>query len=136
MAAGAATLRHIISEDLPGHADVMGQRLMAALRQLQNSYACLGQVRGRGLMVGVEIVSDAASDSRVPTADTALAQAIQRQCLRLGVILELGGRHGAVVRFLPPLIIQAEEVDALVELFQVALANALVEVKGRTLHIA
>ncbi len=103
---------------MPGHADVMGQRLMGHLRGLQNDFACLGQVRGRGLMVGVEIVSDTPSDNRVPLADTALAQAIQRQCLRLGVILELGGRHGAVVRFLPPLIIQPEEVDLLVEVFQ------------------
>ncbi|MFW9265797.1 diaminobutyrate--2-oxoglutarate transaminase [Pseudomonas sp. D2-30] len=136
MAAGAATLRHIISENLPEHADAMGQRLMEQLRQLQGDYPCLGQVRGRGLMVGVEVVSDTPSDSRVPPADTALAQAIQRQCLRLGVILELGGRHGAVVRFLPPLIIQADEIDVLVELFRVALNNALAETKGRALHIA
>ncbi|RMQ50408.1 2,4-diaminobutyrate 4-transaminase [Pseudomonas cichorii] len=130
MAAGAATLRHIISEDLPGHADVMGQRLMGALRQLQSDYPCLGQVRGRGLMVGVEIVSEAAGDSRVPAAHTALAQAIQRQCLHLGVILELGGRHGAVVRFLPPLIIQAEEIDVLAGLFQKALDRAIAEVRA------
>ncbi|GFM84842.1 diaminobutyrate--2-oxoglutarate aminotransferase [Pseudomonas cichorii] len=136
MAAGAATLRHIISEDLPGHADVMGQRLMSSLRQLQSDYPCLGQVRGRGLMVGVEIVSDTPGDSRVPAADTALAQAIQRQCLHLGVILELGGRHGAVVRFLPPLIIQAEEVDVLVGVFQVALEKAIAQVKGKVLHSA
>ncbi len=136
MAAGAATLRHIISENLPGHADVMGQRLMGSLRQLQSDYPCLGQVRGRGLMVGVEIVSDAPGDSRVPAADTALAQAIQRQCLHLGVILELGGRHGAVVRFLPPLIIQAEEIEVLVGVFQVALDKAIAEVKGRALHRA
>lgn len=136
MAAGAATLRHIISENLPGHADVMGQRLMSSLRQLQSDYPCLGQVRGRGLMVGVEIVSDAPGDSRVPAADTALAQAIQRQCLHLGVILELGGRHGAVVRFLPPLIIQAEEVDVLVSIFQVALEKAIAETRGKVLHIA
>jgi diaminobutyrate-2-oxoglutarate transaminase len=136
MAAGAATLRHIISEHLPAHAEVMGQRLMEQLRQLQGDYPCLGQVRGRGLMVGVEVVSDTPSDARVPAADTALAQAIQRQCLRLGVILELGGRHGAVVRFLPPLIIQAEEIDVLVELFRVALNNAIAETKGRALHIA
>ncbi|MBX8536483.1 diaminobutyrate--2-oxoglutarate transaminase [Pseudomonas cichorii] len=136
MAAGAATLRHIISENLPGHADVMGQRLMSSLRQLQSDYPCLGQVRGRGLMVGVEIVSDTPGDSRVPAADTALAQAIQRQCLHQGVILELGGRHGAVVRFLPPLIIQAEEIDVLVEVFQVALDKAITQVKGKALHSA
>lgn len=136
MAAGAATLRHIISENLPGHADVMGQRLISSLRQLQSDYPCLGQVRGRGLMVGVEIVSDASGDSRVPAADTALAQAIQRQCLHLGVILELGGRHGAVVRFLPPLIIQAEEIEVLVSIFQVALEKAIAETRGKVLHIA
>ncbi|MBX8615780.1 diaminobutyrate--2-oxoglutarate transaminase [Pseudomonas cichorii] len=136
MAAGAATLRHIISENLPGHADVMGQRLMSSLRQLQSDYPCLGQVRGRGLMVGVEIVSDTPGDSRVPAADTALAQAIQRQCLHQGVILELGGRHGAVVRFLPPLIIQAEEIDVLVGVFQVALDKAIAQVKGKALHSA
>ncbi|MBX8474338.1 diaminobutyrate--2-oxoglutarate transaminase [Pseudomonas cichorii] len=136
MAAGAATLRHIISENLPGHADVMGQRLMSSLRQLQSDYPCLGQVRGRGLMVGVEIVSDAPGDSRVPAADTALAQAIQRQCLHLGVILELGGRHGAVVRFLPPLIIQAEEIEVLVGVFQIALEKAIAETRGKVLHIA
>ena len=136
MAAGAATLRHIISEDLPGHAEVMGLRLMGHLRRLQSDFACLGQVRGRGLMVGVEIVSDAPSDKPVPPAHAELAQAIQRHCLRLGVILELGGRHGAVVRFLPPLIIQPEEVDLLVEIFQVALVHAQAEVEGRALHSA
>ncbi|MDP3846043.1 MAG: diaminobutyrate--2-oxoglutarate transaminase [Pseudomonas sp.] len=136
MAAGAATLRYILSEDLPTHADAMGERLMGQLRQLQADYPCIGQVRGRGLMVGVEIVGELAAGSRVPPVNAALAQAIQRQCLRLGVILELGGRHGGVVRFLPPLMIQPEEIDLLVERFHLALDSALAELTNRALHIA
>ena len=135
MAAGAATLRHILSENLPAHAASMGERLMGQLRQLQRDYPCLGDVRGRGLMVGVEVVG-AADGSRVPPADSALAKAIQQHCLRLGVILELGGRHGAVVRFLPPLLIQAEEIDLLVERFQLALDQALGDSANRVRHIA
>ncbi|MNJ74441.1 diaminobutyrate--2-oxoglutarate aminotransferase [compost metagenome] len=50
---------------------------------------------------------------------------MQQQCLREGVILELGGRHGAVVRFLPPLTISAEEIDVLVEKFQHCLSSVV-----------
>lgn len=135
MAAGAATLRHILDERLSMHANVMGEHLMSQLRRLQVDYPCLGDVRGRGLMIGVEIVA-ANEDSRVPTVDSSLAKAIQQHCLRLGIILELGGRHGAVVRFLPPLIIQREEVDFLVERFQQALDQALASSQNRALHIA
>ena len=136
MAAGAATLRYILSENLAVHAGAMGERLMQRLCSLQADYSCIGQVRGRGLMVGVEIVDPQAADTAAPAAYAALAQALQRQCLKLGVILELGGRHGAVVRFLPPLIIQAEEIDLLVERFQDGLRSALHELTGKALHIA
>ncbi|NWD69721.1 diaminobutyrate--2-oxoglutarate transaminase [Pseudomonas gingeri] len=125
MAAGTATLRHIVEQQLPAHAEAMGQRLMRQLRQLQSDYTCLGDVRGRGLMIGVEIVKTPAQPGRPPQGDTALAQAIQRRSLELGVILELGGRHGAVVRFLPPLIIREAEIDVLAERFHEALSRAL-----------
>ncbi len=99
------------------------QRLLA----MQKEHACIGQVRGRGLMVGVEIVDDRQAPDRLGTcpADPALARSLQQHCLRLGVILELGGRHGAVVRFLPPLIITPAEIDQVAERFQTALARAL-----------
>lgn len=129
MAAGAATLNYVIEQNLPSHAEAMGQRLMGQLRQLQSDFACLGDVRGRGLMVGVEIVQTGPGQPRVPNADTALAQAIQRHALSQGVILELGGRHGAVVRFLPPLIIREEEIDLLVQRFHSALIGAMAELR-------
>lgn len=131
MAAGAATLRYIQSEGLVSHAEAMGERLKQGLRRIQADYPCMGQVRGRGLMVGVEIVAETSVVGRVAEIDAELAKAIQHHCLRLGVILELGGRHGGVVRFLPPLIIQAAEVDCLVERFHAAIAEAQSEL-GRS----
>lgn len=129
MAAGTATLRHILEHKLAEHAAAMGKRLMKHLHEIQARHACIGQVRGRGLMLGVEIVDDRREPDRLGThpVDTALAKALQQHCLRLGVILELGGRHGGVVRFLPPLIIQPEEIDQVADCFQTALALALAE---------
>ena len=125
MAAGTATLRHIRDNGLVANAERMGDYLMTRLRQLQRDFPAIGDVRGRGLMVGMELVSTAAGQGRVPAGDGVLAKAVQQNCLREGVILELGGRHGAVVRFLPPLTIGTEEVDTLVEKLQVALTRSL-----------
>ncbi len=122
MAAGTATLRYIRDEGVVANAERMGDYLMTRLRQLQRDYPCIGDVRGRGLMVGVEIVSTDAGQGRVPAGDGVLAKAVQQGCLREGVILELGGRHGAVLRFLPPLTIGCEEIDTLVEKLEIALA--------------
>ncbi|MFF7108797.1 diaminobutyrate--2-oxoglutarate transaminase [Pseudomonas sichuanensis] len=125
MAAGTATLRHIQDEGLVANAERMGDYLMTRLRQLQRDFPCIGDVRGRGLMVGVEIISTQATQARVPAGDGLLAKVVQQQCLHEGIILELGGRHGAVVRFLPPLTIGADEVDVLIEKFQRALTASV-----------
>jgi diaminobutyrate-2-oxoglutarate transaminase len=126
MAAGSATLRFIRAEGLPEQAHAMGALLVRKLRQLQNEYSQLGDVRGRGLMIGVEIVDpDAGPDSHGrPKANPALASRIQRACLERGLILELGGRHGSVVRLLPPLIINERQIDRVFEIFAVAVAAA------------
>ena len=125
MAAGTAALNFIEEQGLVANAERMGDYLMTRLRQLQRDFPCIGDVRGRGLMVGIEIVSTAAGQGRVPAGDGVLAKAIQHNCLREGVILELGGRHGAVVRFLPPLTIGVAQVDTLVEKLQLALMASL-----------
>ncbi|SFD82387.1 diaminobutyrate-2-oxoglutarate transaminase [Pseudomonas citronellolis] len=127
MAAGSAVMRYLKEHDVPGHAAAMGERLAEHLRILQRSYPQLGDIRGRGLMLGVEVVdAEGAADSLGhPPANPALASRIQRECLRRGLILELGGRHGAVVRFLPPLIISAEQIDEVARRFARALAAAV-----------
>ena len=121
MAAGTATLRHLMERQLWQHADAMGQRLCAHLRAMQRDLPCIGDVRGRGLMLGVEIV-----DAQAPAAPLGSrpAQPDRARALQRGLILELGGRHGSVVRFLPRLIVEEREIDAIAQLFMQALTAA------------
>ena len=122
MAAGTATLRFIRQEQLPQLVQKTGSQLLTRLRQLKGEFDWIGDVRGRGLMLGMEIVSPTSSESP-PPADGALAKRFQRACLERGLIVELGGRHSATVRFLPPLIITEKEIEHVAEiLYQAACA--------------
>jgi diaminobutyrate-2-oxoglutarate transaminase len=117
MAAGAATLREIRAAGLAGYADAVGTDLMARLRDLQREHPSFGDVRGSGLMIGVELVEPHAEPDAIgarPPAP-ALARAVRQECLDRGLIVELGGRQGSVLRLLPPLVITDEQVDAVLE---------------------
>ena len=125
MAAGLATLRYIQENDLPAHASRMGQRLRERLREVQEDRAFVGDVRGRGLMVGAEVVDPDSRDRwGRPRHDGARARRIQQECFRRGLILEVGGRHGSVLRFLPPLIVTEAEVDRIGDIVSAACAAA------------
>ena len=127
MAAGSAVLRYLREHDIASHATAMGERLVGHLRTLQRDYPQMGDIRGRGLMLGVELVDPRGAVDKLghPPAFTALAGRVQAECLKRGLILELGGRHGSVVRFLPPLIISAEQVDEVASRFSRAFAAAV-----------
>jgi diaminobutyrate-2-oxoglutarate transaminase len=127
MAAGSAVLRYLREHDIAGHALAMGERLSNHLRTLQRDYPQMGDIRGRGLMLGVELVDPRGAGDKLghPPAFSALASRVQAECLKRGLILELGGRHGSVVRFLPPLIISAEQVDEVADRFARAFAAAV-----------
>ena len=113
MAAGTKTLQIIRRDGLCGHAKAMGKRLIRGLREIAKSEtACVGEVRGRGLMVGMEIVDRSAGKPGCPAPHgAARAALIQREALKRGLIIERGGRHGCVLRFLPPLIIERAQID-------------------------
>ncbi len=112
MVAGTATLRYIQSEGLPEHAARIGLRLHERLLELQREYPVIGDVRGRGLMLGMEMIDPAVSDRLGrPAPAREIASRLQRACLERGLILELGGRHGCVVRLLPPLTISEREAE-------------------------
>ena len=127
MAAGSAVMRYLKEHDLPGHAAAMGERLGEHLRILQRDFPQLGDIRGRGLMLGVELVDPNGTPDIQghPPVHRQLAPLVQRECLKRGLILELGGRHGSVVRFLPPLVITGAEVDRVAEIFGRALSAAV-----------
>lgn len=126
MAAGTATMAFIQEHGMAGHAEQMGARLKGQLRRIQKDSLSIGDCRGRGLMIGAEIINRDAQPDGLGSypADPAMAQRIQAQALRLGLILELGGRHNSTVRFIPPLIITAEQVDTVTAIFGEAVKAA------------
>jgi diaminobutyrate-2-oxoglutarate transaminase len=126
LAAGSATIRYIQEQRFYEHAAAMGQRLMAEISKAVNGSPCIGDVRGRGLMVGVEIVDREGQKERMfsPPGFPEMARRIQQEALRRGLILELGGRGGSVVRFLPPLIVTSAEIDRITEIFSDAVMAA------------
>lgn len=134
MAAGAATLAFVRENRLADRAAILGARMLGRLQGLAAAHPCIGDVRGRGLMIGVELVDpDAASpDALVPPPAPALAAAVQQACLDRGLIVELGGRHCGVVRLLPPLTLTDEQAVAVLDRFADALAAAERSLQRRT----
>ncbi|EPD65719.1 aminotransferase class III-fold pyridoxal phosphate-dependent enzyme [Streptomyces sp. HGB0020] len=190
MAAGTATLTYVRENHLADRAATLGARMLDQLRSLRREFPCVGDVRGRGLMLGVEFVeadaeaefaeaefvgaeveadaevdgaarvkgvpvegrgggstadvsprgtsggtadealdpaagprrrwtgrgqTSASAPAAAPPAAPELAAAVQRECLRRGLIVELGGPHTSVVRLLPPLTISDEQAAAVLD---------------------
>lgn len=127
MAAGTATLAYVRENGLAERAGVLGDRMLASLRSLAADHPCIGDVRGRGLMIGVEVVDPETRPRGTGTEappDPVLALAVQQECLRRGLIVELGGRHSTVVRLLPPLTLTDEQATAVIDRLADALAAA------------
>ncbi|WP_257348648.1 aspartate aminotransferase family protein [Pseudalkalibacillus decolorationis] len=129
MAAGTATLKYVKENELPEHAERMGDIIQSSLKILQQTTIEIGDVRGRGLMIGAEIIDPNKSQARNGSypANPELASRIQKECFNRGLILEVGGRHGSVVRFLPPLIITREQVNEVMVIFKDAVQAALLK---------
>ncbi|MFF6784040.1 diaminobutyrate--2-oxoglutarate transaminase family protein [Streptomyces sp. NPDC012510] len=135
MAAGTATLAHVRENGLAERARTLGAHMLAQLHCLTERFSCVGDVRGRGLMIGIEMVTP---DAHPPPDDTrprppapSLATAVQRECLRRGLIVELGGSHAGVVRLLPPLTITDEQSDAVLDRLTDAVASVAATVVSR-----
>jgi diaminobutyrate-2-oxoglutarate transaminase len=127
MVAGLATLNVLREQNIPQHAAQMGERLRCHLHTIAKEMPCMGDVRGRGLMLGAELVDPHGPVDALghPLPDGALAQRVQQECLARGLIIEMGGRHGSVARFLSPLIVTAADVDAIASIFRDALVAAV-----------
>ena len=112
MATGAKTLEIIQRDKLADNAKQRGKQLRDQLRKIQLKFACIDDVRGRGLMCGIEMVKPGVFNSLgQPESDPELAEKIQHTALEFGLIIERGGRKGAVLRFLPPLIISETQIN-------------------------
>lgn len=115
-----ATLEVIDEEGIQENARVVGGRLREGLLRLQQRHALIGDVRGKGLMIGVELVRDRAS--REPAKPQTAA--VLERCRELGLLIGKGGLDGNVLRIKPPMCITAEDADFLLDCLDAALGAA------------
>ena len=115
-AAALANINFMEEENLPAQATETGNYAMTKLRALQKHHPLIGDVRGLGLMIGVELVKD-----EKLTPATTEAEAIRDALLRNGVLVGVGGIYGNVIRFQPPLIITRKQIDQAIDAFAAAL---------------
>jgi len=118
-AAGIAVMKTIAEQDLIANAAARGAELQTALKALMAKDDRIGDVRGRGLMVGVELVKD--RTTRDP--DTDLCETLLLACADQGLLVLNCGTHHNVMRFLPPIDVTTEEIATAVELFAAALRS-------------
>ena len=132
MGTGLATIRTIKEQNLAENAQQRGDFLQAELKKLAVEFPCIGNVRGRGLMIGVEMVDERQQTDHLGAypADSQLAAAIQTACFDNKLLLEKGGRNGTVIRLLCPLIITQAECEEVIVRFKKAIAEALIAVRG------
>jgi len=114
-AAALATLDVIEKEQLVSRADTLGQQLLTHLQGLQKQHDCIDEIRGMGLMLGLEIVS------APHTPDGERAGKLLKHCESNGMLMLRCGTHGQVVRWLPPLTVSEKEIEKAVALFDTAL---------------
>jgi 4-aminobutyrate aminotransferase-like enzyme/Ser/Thr protein kinase RdoA (MazF antagonist) len=118
-AVGLAVLDVIESQDLRANALAMGTYLMAAFRDMQTRHAVIGDVRGLGLFLGIELVSD--RKSKAPA--TAFARAVSNGARRRGVLMGTEGPHDNVLKMRPPMIFSKRDADHLIAVLEETFAD-------------
>jgi 4-aminobutyrate aminotransferase-like enzyme len=108
-AVGLKVLDIVVRDDLVARSKELGEKLHAGLKRLQERYGCIGDVRGRGLMAGVEIVGNRETKEQAPELGTEIANRMQS----LGVWAQLAtiASFGGIFRIAPPITISEEQLD-------------------------
>ncbi len=118
-AAALATLEVMEEENLPQHVAEVGGYLRAGLERLWDKYPVIGDVRGMGLMQGVELVKDRKTKEPAPDAVNMLFEETKAR----GLLIGKGGAYGNVVRISPPMTATKEQVDEALEILDHAFAR-------------
>jgi len=114
-----ANLKNIVDNDLQHNAHRVGKFLYEGLKALEERYDVVGEVRGKGLMLGVELVKDAATKEPSPEAANQLLEG----CKDRGLLVGKGGLYGNVLRIAPPLVITEEDAGRAIETIDAALGE-------------
>lgn len=118
-AAGAAALRFMVEQHLADHARGLGEVMLKALKDLERDSPFVGEVRGKGLMLGVEFVKDRSTKAPAPE----FASRVRRLCYERGVLIEIGGHYSNVARLLPPLVITEDLARKGIEILADSIAD-------------
>jgi alanine-glyoxylate transaminase / (R)-3-amino-2-methylpropionate-pyruvate transaminase len=110
-AQGMAVLEVIEREKLQENSQTIGNRLLAGLNQLKEKYKLIGDVRGKGLLLGIELVKD--QQSKEPAKEEC-AQILET-CKEMGLLLGKGGLWGQTIRFSPPMCVNEQDADFLLD---------------------
>ena len=116
---GLAVVRTLVAGRLAQKADELGNYLMDGLRLLQEKYEAIGDLRGRGLLLGLEIVTD--RDSKTP--DKEYLNRLSERCFELGLNINRVGGPLAVWRIAPPLTVSKPELDQALEILDRAFST-------------
>ena len=119
-AVGLKVIEIILRDRLAERARTLGARLEAGLRALQQRYDCIGDVRGRGLLLGLDLVEDRRTRKPAPE----LARRVARECLELGMMTSVVRGGFGIFRIAPPITIEPAEIDLGLEIFDRALERA------------
>ncbi|HXZ89454.1 MAG TPA: aspartate aminotransferase family protein [archaeon] len=120
-AAALANINFILENDLPARASKTGEHVMHRLEELKEKHEIIGDVRGKGLMVGIELVKD--RENKTPATEE--TGRIRDLCREKGVLVGSGGTLGNVLRIQPPLVISVEELDLAIDTIDKALGEAV-----------
>lgn len=136
MAAGLETIQMLKSPEITQNIAARSEQLIEAFTQLSTQFPAIAQVRGKGLMLGLEIVDEQAKSdmSGAYPEDSTLAESIQTHCINQGLIVERGGQNGNVIRFLPPLTINEHECCEVVSRFTKSLSFAIKQIRSTPLR--
>ena len=118
-AQGSAVLDVIDREKLQANTLKIGNRILAGLGQLREKHNIIGDVRGKGLLLGIELVKD--RQSKEPAKEEC-AQ-VMETCKEMGLLLGKGGLWGQTIRFSPPMCVNEQDADFLLEVLDRALAS-------------
>ncbi len=119
LAASLATIDVMEKEADPAYVAKVGNRLRSGLERLQEKYPVIGDVRGMGLIQGIEMVKD--RESKEP--ETEAINQLFEECRTLGLLIGKGGLYGNSVRIAPPLIATETDIDKALEIFDIAFSR-------------
>lgn len=133
MAAGTVVLNRISDQNFLDEVRRKGNVIKDAMLKLKSSVSIIGDVRGRGLMLGVEFIDPNGNKDIMgnPEPSGEIAAEIQRRCFEKGLIMEKGGRNGSVMRCLCALTVSDSEISTMLDIFSSAAMEIDREITGR-----